>query len=98
VGSFRGNRLASTGVEYVMPVFNHLDRTLGPLYLDGVYFSVFSDLGHAWNAGESSMPAASAGGEVRLRGTLMGRQPLTLRLGVARGFGADDAPGLYLTF
>lgn len=98
VGSFTGNRVASTGFEYVLPLSGPLDRTLGPLYLNRVYGAAFSEVGSAWNAGDPARLVPNLGAEIRLRGTIMGRQMLTVRLGVARGLGTTDAPGFYLTF
>lgn len=98
VGSFSGNRLASTGLEYVFPVFKHLDRTLGPLYLDRCYMSTFLDTGGAWQDTLSPRVGSSMGGEIRLRGTVMGRQNLTVRLGFAQALGGDNGSGFYLTF
>jgi outer membrane protein assembly factor BamA len=98
VGAMNGNRLASTGVEYTLPVFEHIDKMFGPLYLDRLYVSAFTDVGSAWNNGAANNPFASAGAEVRLKTSIMGRQVLTLHLGLAQKLGSSDWPGFYLTF
>jgi Tol biopolymer transport system component len=98
VGAMNGNRLASTGLEYTLPVFEHIDKMFGPLYLDRLYVSAFTDVGSAWNNGNANNPFASAGAEIRLKTSIMGRQVLTLRFGLAQKLGTSEAPGFYLTF
>lgn len=98
VGAFTGNRVASTGLEYTAPIFQHIDQQAGPLYLDRLYVSGFVDAGSAWNNGQSSSPFASTGAEIRLRTTVMGRQMLTFRIGLAQKLGSMEAPGFYLAF
>jgi Tol biopolymer transport system component len=98
VGAFSGTRLATTGVEYTLPILTHMDRMVGPLYLDRLYVAAFSDVGSAWAAGGQSNPFASVGGEIRLRTSVMGRQLLTFRIGLAQKLGSSDFPGFYITF
>ncbi|HEY9722919.1 MAG TPA: BamA/TamA family outer membrane protein, partial [Oscillatoriaceae cyanobacterium] len=97
VGALTGNRLATTGLEYTAPIFQHIDKAFGPLYLDRLYVAGFTDVGSAWTAGQQPNPSASAGLEFRLR-TLVGGQNLTLRFGLAQKLGSSDWPGFYLTF
>jgi hypothetical protein len=98
VGQLSGNRVATTGLEYTAPIFQHIDKMFGPLYLDRLYVTGFSDVGAAWNQGAAANPYASYGAELRLRTTVMGRQMLTLRFGLAKKLGSADAPGFYLAF
>ncbi|MEB3329840.1 MAG: BamA/TamA family outer membrane protein [Candidatus Sericytochromatia bacterium] len=98
VGALSGHRLASTGLEYTLPLATHLDRTLGPLYLDRLYLSTFVEMGTAWGGSTPPAPLASAGLELRLRATIGGRQLISPRLGVAHRLGGTGAPGVYLTF
>lgn len=98
VGEMSGNRIASTGLEYTLPIYQHIDRMFGPLYLDRLYMSAFTDVGDAWNNGDPSHPYASAGLELRLKTSVMGMQGLTLRFGLAQKLGSSDLPGFYLTF
>lgn len=98
VGALSGNRLATTGVEYTLPLMTHIDKMFGPLYLDRLYFAAFTDVGSAWQDGAASNPFASAGGELRLRTSVMGRQMLTFRIGLAKKLGSSDFPGFYLSF
>lgn len=96
-GAFTGNRIATTGLEYTLPLSGHLDKSFGPLYFDRVYLSAFGDLGAAWNGGAQALPAASAGLELKIRTVMMG-QMLNFRLGAAQRLGSGDLPGFYLTF
>lgn len=98
VGAFTGTRLATTGLEYTLPLMTHIDKMFGPLYLDRLYLAGFTDVGSAWASGSQSNPFASAGGEIRLRTSVMGRQMLTFRVGLAQKIGSSDAPGFYITF
>jgi outer membrane protein assembly factor BamA len=98
VGAFTGTRLATTGLEYTAPIFTHIDKMFGPLYLDRLYLAGFTDVGSAWGAGGSAHAFGSAGGELRLRTSVMGRQLLTFRVGLAQKIGSSDAPGFYITF
>jgi outer membrane protein assembly factor BamA len=98
VGQFTGSRIATTGLEYTAPIFQHIDRMVGPLYLDRLYVAGFVDAGSAWNEGMSATPFASTGLEARIRTSVMGRQMLTFRLGLAKKLGSSDLPGFYLAF
>lgn len=98
VGQFTGSRLATTGLEYTAPIFQHIDKNFGPLYLDRLYVAGFVDAGSAWNEGFSATPFASTGAELRIRTSVMGRQMLTFRLGLAKKLGSSDMPGFYLAF
>lgn len=98
VGAFSGTRLATTGLEYTLPIMTHIDKMAGPLYLDRLYFAAFSDVGSAWQAGSASNPFSSVGGEIRLRTSVMGRQMMTFRIGLAKKLGSSDFPGFYITF
>lgn len=98
VGALSGTRLATTGVEYVLPLHTHIDKMFGPLYLDRLYFSAFTDVGSAWQDGAQSNPFASAGGELRLKTSVMGRQVMTFRIGLAKKLGTSEFPGFYITF
>ena len=98
VGQYTGSRVATTGLEYTAPILQHMDRMFGPLYLDRLYVAGFFDAGSAWNYGQSATPFASTGAELRLRTTVMGRQMLTFRFGLAQKLGRTDAPGFYMAF
>ena len=98
VGAMSGNRIATTGVEYTAPILTHIDKMWGPLYLDRLYVAGFFDTGAAWNQGAQASPFASTGLELRLRTSVMSRQMLTLRIGLAQRLGSSDWPGLYITF
>ncbi|MEB3221874.1 MAG: hypothetical protein VKS61_07310 [Candidatus Sericytochromatia bacterium] len=98
VGALRGSRLATTGLAYTLPLATHLDRSLGPLYLDRLYLSAFAEGGSTWGAPTPPEQLGSVGLELRLRATMAGSQPLAPRLGLAQALGRGLAPGLYVTF
>jgi outer membrane protein assembly factor BamA len=52
--SIEGRQKLITTLTYRMPVFKHIDRRIGHIYLDKLYFGIFYDYGHAWN--QESIP------------------------------------------
>ncbi|MEW5843751.1 MAG: biopolymer transporter Tol [Bacteroidota bacterium] len=67
--SVSGNKLGWLNVTYRFPLFKDIDTRIGQIYLDKVYFSVYGDLGNAWNG---NMPSISnfkkgVGAEVRIK-------------------------------
>ena len=65
-----GNELLWANLTYRFPLFKNIDKRLGHLYIDKVYFSVFGDLGNAWTGG--SVPAIDkfkkgVGAELRIK-------------------------------
>lgn len=99
VGSFSGDRLAYAGLEYTAPVLPHLDLPLGPLYLDKLYGTAFIEAGDAWSSQEGLMrPAGTAGGELRIRTSFMGKQVVIFRVGLARRLTPDGDLKFYMAF
>ncbi len=49
--SLGGNEMATLNVSYRFPLFREIDYRLGLWYLDKMYFTVFGDVGNAWNEG-----------------------------------------------
>jgi len=99
-GEDLGDRMAYFGAEYAFPIQPHIDWQLGPIYVDKLYGALFAETADTWRRGESASFLSSAGGEVRLRVALAGRQVVVLRLGMAHPFnsryGMDWLP--YLAF
>ncbi|MCK9279036.1 MAG: biopolymer transporter Tol [Melioribacteraceae bacterium] len=65
-----GNELLWANLTYRFPLFKNIDKRLGHLYIDKVYFSVFGDLGNAWTGG--GIPAIDnfkkgLGAEIRIK-------------------------------
>ncbi|HEY9899766.1 MAG TPA: BamA/TamA family outer membrane protein [Pantanalinema sp.] len=99
VGSFAGDSLAYSGLEYTFPIHQHLDHQFGPLYLNKIYASAFVEAGDAWTRQEAAFnPHATTGAELRVKTAFMGRQVVIFRLGVARKLTADGVWGMYLAF
>lgn len=47
-GGLRGETLANLGIAYRGPILRNLGWSLGPLYLNDVYFQVFTSWGNLW--------------------------------------------------
>ncbi|MNY04546.1 Surface antigen [compost metagenome] len=99
VGSFAGDSLAYSGLEYTLPIHQHLDYQFGPLYLNKIYASAFVEAGDAWTRGSGTFnPHATSGAELRVKTAFMGRQVVIFRLGMARKLTPDGVWGMYLAF
>jgi hypothetical protein len=99
VGSFTGDRLAYAGLEYTAPIRTNMDLQLGPVYLDKIYTTAFVEAGDAWNGDETPMrPAGTAGAELRLRTSFLGRQLVIFRFGLARRLTPDGDLKFYMAF
>jgi Tol biopolymer transport system component len=66
--SISGNEVGWLNLTYRMPLFKNIDTRIGHLYVDKLFFSVYGDLGNAWNG---DIPALKdfkkgAGAELRL--------------------------------
>lgn len=99
VGSFSGDRLAYAGLEYTAPILTKMDLQLGPLYFDKLYGTGFVEAGDAWTANQGRLrPTTSAGTELRLRTSFMGRQLVIFRFGVAQKLSSDGDLKFYMAF
>lgn len=98
VGSFAGNRLAYSGLEYTMPLNGHLDYQFGPLYFNKLYATAFAEAGDAWMQGAAFSPHPTVGAELRLKTAFMGRQVVIFRVGTVRKLTPDGTWGMYVTF
>ena len=47
--SISGNRVGWLNFTYRFPLFTNIDTRIGQVYLDKIFFSVYGDLGDAWN-------------------------------------------------
>jgi len=98
VGSFVGNRLAYTGLEYTAPLVQNVNYQLGPIFVNQIYGSGFLEAGDAWNAGGPFAWHATTGAEVRIKTAFMGRQIVTFRIGVAHKLTPGGDWGMYMAF
>jgi hypothetical protein len=62
-----GNELGWLNVGYRFPLIKNIDTRLGPLYLDKIFFSVYGDIGNAWNGKVPSIKKFKKGGGMELR-------------------------------
>jgi hypothetical protein len=53
--SIGGNEMAWLHFNYRFPIFHNIDSKLGHIYVDKMYFSVFADIGNAWNEDYQSL-------------------------------------------
>lgn len=99
VGTFTGDRLAYAGLEYTAPLHSNMDLQLGPVYLNKLYGTAFIEAGDAWNGKETPMrPTGTAGAELRLRTSFMGRQLVIFRFGLAHRLSPDGDLKFYMAF
>ncbi len=64
-----GNRVGWLNLTYRFPLFRDIDARAGHLYLDKIFFSVYGDLGNAWNGKVPGLNTfkKGAGAEVRFQ-------------------------------
>ena len=67
--SISGNEIAWLNLTYRFPLFTNIDAQIGHLYIDKIYFSVYGDLGNAWNGALPSINKfkKGAGAEFRIK-------------------------------
>ena len=64
-----GNKVGWLNLTYRFPLFRNIDMRAGHLYLDKIFFSVYGDLGNAWNGSIPGLKSfkKGAGAEIRLQ-------------------------------
>jgi outer membrane protein assembly factor BamA len=96
--AFRGEQAVLAGLEYRFPLLE-IGRggVSAPLFLRRLHGALFVDAGEAWTDGafRSSELHAGVGAEIRLDLFASYVAPLSVRLGIAAGFGEDG--GIYPT-
>ncbi len=67
--SVSGNEIAWLNLTYRFPLFRNIDTRIGHIYIDKIYFSVYGDLGNAWNGEipEFNSFKKGAGAELRIK-------------------------------
>ena len=67
--SVSGNEIAWLNLTYRFPLYRNIDTRLGHVYIDKIYFSVYGDLGNAWNGKipEFNDFKKGAGAEIRIK-------------------------------
>jgi Tol biopolymer transport system component len=86
--SLAGNEIGWLDVTYRFPLFENIDARFGHLYLDKIFFSVFGDLGDAWNGNIPSLNnfKKGAGAEIRLMLNSYYTYPTSVFFSAAYGF------------
>ncbi len=86
--SIGGNELAWLNFTYRFPLFKNIDSRIGHIYIDKLYFSVFSDIGNAWTGDipEIDNFKKGAGAEIRLKMISFYLFPTSLFLNAAYSF------------
>jgi outer membrane translocation and assembly module TamA len=64
-----GNRIGWLNLTYRFPIWRGIDTRIGQLYIDKIFFSVFGDLGNAWNGKFPKLNKfkKGAGAEIRIK-------------------------------
>jgi hypothetical protein len=87
-----GNEIAWVNLTYRLPLFRNIDTKAGHLYLDKIYFSVYGDLGNAWNGDIPKLDTfkKGAGAELRIQMNSYYLFPTSIFLNAAYGFDKFD--------
>ena len=90
--SISGNEVGWLNLTYRMPLFTNIDMKAGHFYIDKIFFSVYGDLGSAWNG---KMPQLSkfkkgAGAELRMQMNSFYLFPTSVFFNASYGFDKFD--------
>ncbi len=86
--SISGNEVAWLNLTYRFPLFRNIDAKFGHLYLDKIFFSVYTDFGNAWTG---NMPSFNefkkgAGAEMRFQLNSYYLFPTSIFINASYGF------------
>jgi hypothetical protein len=100
--SLGGGRMASINMTYRFPIFSKIDTRISPLYLDKLYFSIYGDIGNAWNGSEVTLDdfKKDIGAQLRLQAVSFYVFPTSIFFDAAYGFDKftrlyQNAPSTY---
>jgi Tol biopolymer transport system component len=87
-----GNEIGWLNLTYRFPLFKNIDARAGHLYLDKIFFSVYGDLGDAWNGKVPGIKSfkKGAGAEVRFQLNSFYIFPTSVFFNAAYGFDKFD--------
>lgn len=90
--SLSGNRILWLNAGYRFPLFKNIDAQFGHIYIDNIYFSVYADIGNAWNG---KFPALNEfkkgiGSEIRIKMNSFYIFPTSLFFNAAYSFDSYD--------
>ncbi len=85
--SIGGGRMFTANMTYRFPLATHIDTRISPLYLDKLYFSVYGDIGNAWEENNTSLSdfKKDVGAELRLQAFSYYVFPTSIFLNAAYG-------------
>ncbi len=83
-----GNEVGWLNLTYRLPLFTNMDSRIGHLYIDKIFFSVYGDLGNAWNGKvpEVNNFKKGAGAEVRIQMNSFYLFPTSIFFNASYGF------------
>ena len=83
-----GGRMATLNIAYRFPLFSNIDTRISPLYFDKLYFSVYGDIGNAWEERRTKLSdfKKDAGFELRLQAFTSYAFPTSIFFNAAYGF------------
>ncbi|CAN5652831.1 hypothetical protein BH10BAC5_BH10BAC5_03890 [soil metagenome] len=85
--SLGGGRMFTANLTYRFPIATHIDTRISPLYLDKLYFSIYGDIGNAWEENNVSLKdfKKDVGAELRLQAFSYYVFPTSIFLNAAYG-------------
>jgi Tol biopolymer transport system component len=83
-----GGRMATLNIAYRFPLFSNIDTRISPMYFDKLYFSVYGDIGNAWEERRTKLNdfKKDAGFEFRLQAFTSYAFPTSFFFNAAYGF------------
>jgi len=94
--SLGGGRLATLNLTYRIPLIQKIDTRISPLYLDKLYFSVYGDIGDAWEESDFNIHnlKKDLGLELRLQAFSFYAFPTSIYVNAA--YGLDKFERIFL--
>ena len=85
--SIGGGRMFTANMTYRFPLATHIDTRISPLYLDKLYFSLYGDIGNAWEENNFAVSdlKKDVGAELRLQAFSYYVFPTSIFLNAAYG-------------
>jgi len=86
--SLGGGRMAVARLTYRIPIFTNIDTRISPLYLDKLYFSIYGDVGNAWDGDNTKLKdfKKDIGAQIRLQAFSYYVFPTSIFFDAAYGF------------
>lgn len=86
--SLGGGRMAVANLTYRLPLISKIDTRISPLYLDKLYFSMYGDIGDAWEGKATKLDQfkKDIGAQLRLQAFSFYVFPTSIFIDAAYGF------------